>query len=207
MTATQAPPVDMNGWRDPNYTPPPDATPVPACWRATPAPSSGGATPTPAAVASPGTVDSPRAIGRDLDCLPAIDDANGAPLAQIAVVPGETVKFDITNSAGFGHNFYIGMAEQLSTNATTGLPGVPEFLPAAHRASSGLSADDLTGLEYRVHGARPLPDDARQFRRRQWWRAGSPTPSGSPVPSGSAAPSATPAQSAPTPSPGPSATP
>ena len=32
--ATMPPPVDVQGWRDPNYTPPPGATPVPACWRA-----------------------------------------------------------------------------------------------------------------------------------------------------------------------------
>lgn len=37
--ATAPPPVTVEGWRDPNYTPAPDATEVPACWRA---PSLGG---------------------------------------------------------------------------------------------------------------------------------------------------------------------
>lgn len=31
---TIPPPVNVEGWRDPAYSPPPDATPVPACWRA-----------------------------------------------------------------------------------------------------------------------------------------------------------------------------
>ena len=31
--ATAPPPTQVSGWRDPNYTPPPDATPVPACWK------------------------------------------------------------------------------------------------------------------------------------------------------------------------------
>ena len=34
LGATPGEPVQMRGWRDPNYSPPPDATPVPACWRA-----------------------------------------------------------------------------------------------------------------------------------------------------------------------------
>jgi mono/diheme cytochrome c family protein len=40
--------VTFHGWRDPDYVPPPDATPVPACWSATAEPSgSPGATPPP----------------------------------------------------------------------------------------------------------------------------------------------------------------
>ena len=50
-------------------------------------------------------------------------------MPSIAVKAGETVQFEVTNIAGFGHNFFIGPEEELST--TTGdIPdgtGIPEF--------------------------------------------------------------------------------
>ncbi len=59
---TREPELDANGkvktftgWRDPNYQPPPGATPVPACWSATPKPTAGasaGASAAPSAGAS-----------------------------------------------------------------------------------------------------------------------------------------------------------
>jgi mono/diheme cytochrome c family protein/uncharacterized cupredoxin-like copper-binding protein len=197
VTATQAPAVTLNGWRDPNYTPPPGATPVPACWRNPSGQIGGGgggaATPTPAAVESPGTVDSPRSIAVTLTADLHIDDASGALLSQIAVVPGETIKFDLTNNAPFPHNFYIGPAPQLNDNATTGLPGVPQF-SSGSQSFIWTASSDVTGLEF----ACTLPGHYQTMHGSLVTAAGSGT--GSPAPSGSAAPSATPGQSAPAPS-------
>jgi mono/diheme cytochrome c family protein len=130
VDVTPAPSVTVNGWRDPSYTPPPDATPVPACWRN---PSGqigggggGGATPTPGAI-TPGTPDNPRVIELTETADLHITDANGTPLSQIALVPGETVEFKVTNTAGFVHDLYIGTADQLQNTGNTSLPGLPEF--------------------------------------------------------------------------------
>ena len=60
-TGTPPPAVTVQGWRDPNFTPPPDATPVPACWRA-PASTASTAPATPAPVTNPGTAANPRVI-------------------------------------------------------------------------------------------------------------------------------------------------
>ena len=130
---TIPPPVDEEGWRDPSYSPPPDATPVPACWRA-PAASQGPATPAP--VTSPGTADNPRVIEIHATANLTWVDANGTQLSQIAVVPGETIDFKVTNDAGFDHNFHIGGATELSSAPPTtqefiwtvdSLPDQPQF--------------------------------------------------------------------------------
>ena len=52
----------FTGWRDPNFTPPETATPVPACW-SQPATASPGAAGSPGASASPGAAESPAASG------------------------------------------------------------------------------------------------------------------------------------------------
>jgi mono/diheme cytochrome c family protein/uncharacterized cupredoxin-like copper-binding protein len=122
---TIPPPVDEEGWRDPTYSPPPDATPVPACWRA-PAATAGAATPAP--VTSPGTAANPRVIEIHATGQLTWTDASGAQLSQIAVVQGETVVFHVINDAGFNHNFHIGAATDLSTaTENTDLPGVAPF--------------------------------------------------------------------------------
>lgn len=52
---------------------------------------------------------------------------DGQPVSALDVKKGDTVTFQITNSAGFSHDFYIGTADQLSPNQTAGLPGVAPF--------------------------------------------------------------------------------
>ena len=141
---TPPPPVNAQGWRDPAYSPPPDATPVPACWR----PPAATAVPgTPAPVTSPGTADNPRTIAVTLTGDLRIIDAAGTALSQIAVVPGETVQFDVTNSAGFDHNFYIGTANVLEGNATAGLAGVAVFSTGT-QSFTWTVPSDLTGLQF-----------------------------------------------------------
>ena len=120
--ATVPPPVEEQGWRDPSYSPPPDATPVPACWRA---PSATSAPGTPAPVTSPGTADNPRVIELHATANLTWTDADGNQLSQIPVVPGETITFHVINDAGFDHNFHIGGSTALSTAPqNTDLPGI-----------------------------------------------------------------------------------
>lgn len=121
---TVPPPVDIEGWRDPSYSPPPDATPVPACWRA---PSGTAAPGTPAPITNPGTAENPRVIEIHAQGVSWVD-ASGAPVAQIAVVAGETIEFEIVNDAGFTHNFHIGSATELpAAPPENDLTGVDTF--------------------------------------------------------------------------------
>jgi mono/diheme cytochrome c family protein len=124
--ATLPPPVRIEGWRDPNYEPPPDATPVPACWRA-PAEGPSG---TPAPVTSPGTADNPRVVALEgTEQLAWVDPETGQSLTSMSFVDGETVEFHVTNgSAVVPHNFHIGPQAELSTAPMeTDLPGVEPF--------------------------------------------------------------------------------
>jgi plastocyanin len=109
-----------HGWRDPSFNPGPDATPFPACWRATPQPSPGAST-TPAGSITPGTAASPRVIKLD-----ATGSLTFSP-NSVALVPGEVVKFEVTNTAGFTHNFYIGPRADVEARNLATLKGVPDF--------------------------------------------------------------------------------
>jgi mono/diheme cytochrome c family protein len=122
---TAPPPVDVLGWRDPAYTPPPDATPVPECWRG---PIQGGTTATPAPVENPGTVDNPRVLVIEgTDQISWVDPETDAQITAISVVQGETVEFQVTTNQ-VGHNFYIGTEDVLSTAPEApDLPGIPTF--------------------------------------------------------------------------------
>ncbi|HEY8167199.1 MAG: c-type cytochrome [Candidatus Limnocylindrales bacterium] len=128
-------PVEVRGWRDPNFQPAPDATPYPACWRDPDGPliggsNEGGGGTGGGTVDTPGTVDSPRVVELDLTAQLSITDPEGTKAASIPVVAGETVTFQVTNTAGFDHNFYLGPEATLSTETTTtsaDLPGIATF--------------------------------------------------------------------------------
>ncbi len=126
-------PVDVHGWRDPNFKPAPDATPYPACWRdpdgpLVGGPNEGGGSAGGGTVDTPGTKDKPRVIELNETGTLQITDPAGTKVASIPVVAGETVTFRVTNTAGFDHNFYIGPADALSANnPAPDLPGIPTF--------------------------------------------------------------------------------
>jgi hypothetical protein len=63
------------------------------------------------------------------------------------VAPGETIQFDVTNSAGFDHNFYIGSADVLESNATAGLPGVAVYTTGT-QSFTWTAPSDLAGLQF-----------------------------------------------------------
>jgi uncharacterized cupredoxin-like copper-binding protein len=68
-------------------------------------------------------------------------------VSTLDVKNGDSVTFQITNTAGFSHDFYIGTAEQLSTNQTAGLPGVPEF-PSGTKEFTYTVTDETAKLEF-----------------------------------------------------------
>ncbi|HWH36890.1 MAG TPA: c-type cytochrome [Candidatus Limnocylindrales bacterium] len=124
--AIPEPDVEHRGWRDPNYEPPPDATPVPACWHGdeTPAPA------TPAPVESPGTAENPRVIEiAGTEQIQWVNPSTGERITSITVVEGETIEFRIINESEFvPHNFHIGSADELaSAPQETDLPGTETF--------------------------------------------------------------------------------
>jgi mono/diheme cytochrome c family protein/uncharacterized cupredoxin-like copper-binding protein len=192
VDTTPPPPVNVSGWRDPNYTPAPGATPVPDCWR-NPSGVIGGATggsPSPAAVSSPGTAANPRVIPVVETATLSITDTNGTPLSQIAVVPGETVQFQVTNNAGFSHDFYIGGADQLQGNAVAGLPGVPEFSTGTQNFTWTVPTT-LTSLQFACTVPGHYSTMHGDLVAAGGGAGGSPEPSAttaSPVPSATAAP-------------------
>jgi mono/diheme cytochrome c family protein/uncharacterized cupredoxin-like copper-binding protein len=132
---TLPPPVKVSGWRDPNYRPPAGQPSPPACWRdpdgvqigantgGTGA-GGGGGTPT---ITNPGTAARPRVIKVIETATLEITDDKGAKLTAIPVKKGETVRFQVENSAGFAHNFYVGTEADLQANARANLKGVPDF--------------------------------------------------------------------------------
>jgi mono/diheme cytochrome c family protein len=126
---TAPPPVTVQGWRDPAYTPPPDATPVPECWRG---PVQGGGTASPEPVDNPGTVDNPRMIEIEgTDQARWVSPQTGANVTAITVVEGETVEFRVINDTQVPHNLHIGSQGELETAPeTVDLPGVDTFTQA-----------------------------------------------------------------------------
>ena len=124
--ATIPPPVTVEGWRDPAFTPAPGATAVPACWRA---PSGTGGTATPAPVTSPGTVDSPRVIEIEgTATISWVDPATDQQVTAITIVQGETIEFHVLNPNTIDHNFKIGSAAELAAAPPVNpLPGVDPF--------------------------------------------------------------------------------
>ncbi|MFI5261284.1 MAG: c-type cytochrome [Candidatus Limnocylindrales bacterium] len=127
--ATVPPLKTVTGWTDPSYTPPPGQPTPPACWRN---PSGvvgggGGAAATPGTVTNPGTAAAPRIIKLDLTGSLQITDATGAQQTVLTVKAGEVVQFQVTNTANFDHDFFLGTAADLSSDNRTNLQGIAPF--------------------------------------------------------------------------------
>jgi mono/diheme cytochrome c family protein len=151
--AEEVEPVVVSGWRDPNWKPEPGATPPPACWR-NPSGVIGGsapaATPPPAdgTVASPepitgGTADAPRVIKLQATADLHFRDEAGNVVSQIDVAEGETIQFEVENTAGFDHNFYIGTPDQLSVPNGTTETGIPTWQSGVQTLTWTATGDGL----------------------------------------------------------------
>ena len=218
--ATAPPPTTVTGWRDPDYTPAPDATPVPACWRGdTTSGGSGSSSPSLAPVASPGTADNPREIDVEgTDQLKWVDPTTGQQITQLAVVPGEVINFKVDVNSSVEHSFHIGLSSDLSAAPEPNdLPGLPAFANGTQSFTYTVPATVPTGTQF----ACTVPGHYQSGMHVDLIASGgapagsaapaSAAPSGSAAPGGSAAPaeSAIPAESAapPPPSAAPSAAP
>ena len=72
---------------------------------------------------------------------------DGEEIHDIPVVPGETVRFRIDNTAGFPNSFYIGSDEELlEPNATTEV-GIPEWSNGVKEVI-WVVPDDISGLRF-----------------------------------------------------------
>jgi mono/diheme cytochrome c family protein/uncharacterized cupredoxin-like copper-binding protein len=146
-------PVVVSGWRDPNWQPEPGATPPPACWRnpsgviggsapaATPPPVDG-----PAASTEPvagGTADTPRVIKLQATADLHFRDEAGNVVSQIDAAEGETIQFEIDNTAGFDHNFYIGTPDQVNTPNGTTDAGIPTWQSGVQTMTWTATGDGL----------------------------------------------------------------
>jgi len=57
-----------------------------------------------------------------------ITDASGTTVSSITVQKGQTYTFQITNTAGFAHDFYIGTPDDLKAGNTSNLKGLDQFV-------------------------------------------------------------------------------
>jgi mono/diheme cytochrome c family protein len=206
--ATLPPPVEVNGWRDPTWTPAPGATPVPACWRA---PAGGGTAPTAAPVESPGTPENPRVIEIEgTGSLSWIDPSTDAPLSSITLVAGETVEFHVINESGIPHNLHIGSESELAAApGDNDLPGVDTFPPPEGPQTFQYVVENVPD---QPQFACTVPGHYTTMNGDFVIQEGAGAPSGSEEPAGTAEPGASPAASpdasaAPAASPAPSAAP
>jgi mono/diheme cytochrome c family protein len=135
--AAEVEPRVVSGWRDPNWQPEAGATPPPACWR-NPSGVIGGsapaATPPPAdgTVASPepitgGTTDAPRVVKLEATADLHFKDEAGNVVTELLVADGETIQFEVDNTAGFDHDFWIGTPEELQVPNGTTDTGIPTW--------------------------------------------------------------------------------
>ena len=57
-----------------------------------------------------------------------ITDGSGNTVSSITVQKGQTYTFQITNTAGFAHDFYIGTPDDLKAGNTGNLKGLDQFV-------------------------------------------------------------------------------
>ncbi|MEA2025752.1 MAG: hypothetical protein U9O18_03585 [Chloroflexota bacterium] len=74
-------------------------------------------------------------------------DAEGQPLTDIAVTPGETISFQVENTAGFPHNFWIGTDEELIVMNGTTDAGIPDWSTGVE-VLEWVVPEDISGLKF-----------------------------------------------------------
>ncbi len=74
-------------------------------------------------------------------------DANGEQVQDIAVTPGETITFEVNNTAGFAHNFYIGEDSELMTPAGSTDTGIPDWSTGV-QTLDWVVPDDIANLKF-----------------------------------------------------------
>ena len=72
---------------------------------------------------------------------------DGQQIRDIPVTPGETVIFEIDNTAGFAHNIYIGEDSELMTPAGSTDTGIPDWT-AGPQTLEWVVPDDISNLKF-----------------------------------------------------------
>ena len=90
---------------------------------------------------------SPRVIEIEVTAALQFTDEHGNRLEEIAVSPGETLLFQIHNSAGFEHSFYIGSEEELEVPLGTTDTGVGPWQTGVRELEWSVPAD-VSGLMF-----------------------------------------------------------
>ncbi len=89
----------------------------------------------------------PRVVRLDADSTLRFTDPDGQQVTDIPVTPGETIVFEIDNTAGFNHDFYIGTDAELSVpNGTTDV-GIPQW-ESGVQTVEWVVPEDITGLKF-----------------------------------------------------------
>lgn len=98
----------------------------PAQWTFQPTPES---TPTPQVTGSPATTG----CSADATVVKIEETASLAMVpSSVDVVAGQKVCFEVTNTAGFAHNFYVGPTSDIEArNKTDAVAGTPDFTSGA----------------------------------------------------------------------------
>ena len=87
------------------------------------APATPAASGTPGASATPAGTPNPNARTVTLEATAALRFVPDS----VEVKKGETIRFEITNTAGFPHNFWIGPQAEVEKKNTAALKGTPDF--------------------------------------------------------------------------------
>jgi uncharacterized cupredoxin-like copper-binding protein len=89
----------------------------------------------------------PRVIALLADSALRFTDLDGQPIPDIPVVPGETIRFEVNNTAGFGHNLWIGTDAELSTFGATTDVGIPDWTNGVE-VLEWVVPEDIAGLKF-----------------------------------------------------------
>jgi uncharacterized cupredoxin-like copper-binding protein len=125
-----------------------ETPPEPAAAETTAAPETPAET-----MAAHETMAEPAAVGGEPRVIELEADAairflqNGEQIREIPVTPGETVIFRINNTAGFGHNFWIGPDQELQVPSGSTDTGLPEWNSGVQELE-WVVPDDVTDLRF-----------------------------------------------------------
>ncbi len=110
-----------------------------------------GGTAAPADTAAPATPPpssgEPRVIQLQADAALRFTDMSGQPVSDIPVTPGETIIFEVDNTAGFEHNLWIGTDAELSGPYATTDVGIDTWTTGVESVEWVVPAD-VSGLKF-----------------------------------------------------------
>ena len=108
--------------------------------------ASGGATMNPSMSMGPAPSAAGNVIQLTLTADLRITDPSGNTVSSITVQKGQTYTFQITNTAGFAHDFYIGAPDDLKAGNTGNLKGLDQFVSGTQSFTYTFDASGSLGF-------------------------------------------------------------